>query len=261
MPPALHTVLDGPKVGATPRGRLVLVHGFTQTMRSWDPLVAVLSDTFEVKRVDVTGHGASSEVRLSFTETAAAIGEAGGPATYVGYSMGGRLCLQLALDRPDVVQALVLVGASPGLEDAGERAQRRTADVSRADDIERTGTADFIARWLAQPLFASFTPDPGDLRARLANSPHGLAAALRSLGTGVQEPLWSRLPTLTMPVLVVVGGADERYARIGRQMSDIIGDNAQVVSLVGAGHAAHLEEPLSFCRLLVEFGDLHPSAP
>jgi 2-succinyl-6-hydroxy-2,4-cyclohexadiene-1-carboxylate synthase len=253
---ALHRVFDwrGPD-------RVVLVHGFTQTVRSWDPLAAVLADTFQVVRVDLPGHGGSSDVRMGFAETAAAIGEAGGRATYVGYSMGGRLCLRLAVDRPDLVQALVLVGASPGLADDGERDARRAADEALADDIERTGTAAFLVEWLGQALFRSFTPDAADLEGRLANPPAGLAAALRSLGTGVQEPLWSRLAELSMPVLAVAGQDDERYARLARAMGDAIGGDAQVVALAGAGHAAHLERPISFCRLLAAFLVLHPPTP
>jgi 2-succinyl-6-hydroxy-2,4-cyclohexadiene-1-carboxylate synthase len=253
---ALHRVFDwrGPD-------RVVLVHGFTQTVRSWDPLAAVLADTFQVVRVDLPGHGGSSDVRMGFAETAAAIGEAGGRATYVGYSMGGRLCLRLAVDRPDLVQALVLVGASPGLADDGERDARRAADEALADDIERTGTAAFLVEWLGQALFRSFTPDAADLEGRLANPPAGLAAALRSLGTGVQEPLWSRLAQLSMPVLAVAGQDDERYARLARAMGDAIGGDAQVVALAGAGHAAHLERPISFCRLLAAFLVLHPPTP
>jgi 2-succinyl-6-hydroxy-2,4-cyclohexadiene-1-carboxylate synthase len=253
---ALHRVFDwrGPD-------RVVLVHGFTQTVRSWDPLAAVLADTFQVVRVDLPGHGGSSDVRMGFAETAAAIGEAGGRATYVGYSMGGRLCLRLAVDRPDLVQALVLVGASPGLADDGERDARRAADEALADDIERTGTAAFLVEWLGQALFRSFTPDAADLEGRLANPPAGLAAALRTLGTGVQEPLWSRLAELSMPVLAVAGQDDERYARLARAMGDAIGGDAQVVALAGAGHAAHLERPISFCRLLAAFLVLHPPTP
>ena len=241
--------------------RVVLVHGFTQTLRSWDPLTTVLADTFQIVRVDLPGHGGSSEVRLGFAETAAAIGDAGGAATYVGYSMGGRLCLRLAVDRPDLVRALVLVGASPGLADPGERDARRRVDDALADDIERMGTAAFLVQWLAQPLFASFTPDAADLESRLGNSADGMAGALRALGTGVQEPLWSRLPELAMPVLAVAGEADERYADVGKRMAAAIGDNAQVVALAGAGHAAHLERPLSFCRLLAAFLVLHPPTP
>ena len=59
-------------------------------------------------------------------------------ATYVGYSQGGRLCLQLALDRPDLVDELVLVSASPGIADDAERAARATSRrVARARDRAR----------------------------------------------------------------------------------------------------------------------------
>jgi 2-succinyl-6-hydroxy-2,4-cyclohexadiene-1-carboxylate synthase len=238
--------------------RLVLVHGFTQTLRSWDRLAAPLADTFQVVRVDLPGHGGSGAVEMTFEETAAAIGDAGGTATYVGYSMGGRLCLRLAVDRPDLVRALVLVGASPGIADDGERAARKAADEALAADIRRMGTAAFLEQWMAQPMFATLQPQPEDLAARLENTSGGLATALRRLGTGVQEPLWDRLGELTMPVLAVSGQDDTRYSHIAEEMADAIGVNAQVVALAGARHAAHLERPVSFSRLLAAFLVLHP---
>jgi 2-succinyl-6-hydroxy-2,4-cyclohexadiene-1-carboxylate synthase len=251
---ALHRAFDwrGPD-------RIVLVHGFTQTLTTWDRLAVSLADTFQVVRVDLPGHGGSGALDMSFAETAAAIGEAGGTATYVGYSMGGRLCLRLAVDHPDLVHSLVLVGASPGLEDAGERAARRAADAALAADIERMGTAAFLDQWLAQPMFSTLRVDPADLEARRANTAAGLATALRRLGAGVQEPLWDRLSGLKMPVLAVTGQQDEKYARLAEAMADAIGSNAQVVALAGAGHAAHLERPVSFHRLLAAFLVLHPS--
>ena len=251
---ALHRAFDwrGPD-------RIVLVHGFTQTMRSWDRLAALLCETFQVVRVDLPGHGGSGDLDLSFEETAEALGEAGGAATYVGYSLGGRLCLRLAMDRPDLVQSLVLVGASPGLPGAGERAARREADEAVAADIERMGTAAFLDRWLAQPLFATLNPQPDDVAARLANSPTGLATALRRLGTGIQEPLWDRLGELKMPVLAVTGQEDAKFSRLADEMAGAIGVNAQAVALAGAGHAAHLERPVSFHRLLTAFLLLHSS--
>jgi 2-succinyl-6-hydroxy-2,4-cyclohexadiene-1-carboxylate synthase len=241
--------------------RLTLVHGFTQTLRSWDRLTDTLAETFQVVRVDLPGHGGSSGVELDFAGTAAAIGDAGGLATYVGYSMGGRLCLRLALDQPELVRTLVLVGASPGLADGEQRAARRVADERLAAEIERDGTAAFLSRWLAQPMFSTLEPRPEDLAARLENPPDGLAAALRRLGTGVQEPLWDRLHELEMPVLLVTGQDDTRFARVAEEMAEAIGDNAQVVALAGAGHAAHLERPASFCRLLAAFQVLHPATP
>jgi 2-succinyl-6-hydroxy-2,4-cyclohexadiene-1-carboxylate synthase len=252
---ALHRAFDwrGPD-------RIVLVHGFTQTMRSWDRLAALLSETFQVVRVDLPGHGGSADLDLSFEETAEALGEAGGAATYVGYSLGGRLCLRLAVDHPELVQSLVLVGASPGLAGADERAGRRAADEALATDIERMGTAAFLDRWLTQPLFASLNPQPDDLEARLANAPAGLATALRRLGTGVQEPLWDRLGDLKMPVLAITGQQDVKFSRLAEEMVAAIGVNAQAVALAGAGHAAHLERPVSFHRLLTAFLLLHSVA-
>jgi 2-succinyl-6-hydroxy-2,4-cyclohexadiene-1-carboxylate synthase len=237
--------------------RVVLVHGFTQTLRSWDPVAEVLAERVEVVRVDLPGHGGSTSLDLEFADTAAAIGEAGGRATYVGYSMGGRLCLRLALDRPEVVAALVLVGASPGLADDVERAARRQADERQAGEIVSEGTAAFLDRWLAQPLFASFHPAATDLEARLANRPEGLATALLRLGSGAQQPLWSRLGELAMPVLAVAGADDARYCGLAEEMVAAIGDNAEAVALAGAGHAAHLQRPASFCRLLGAFQALH----
>lgn len=252
---ALHRAFDwrGPD-------RIVLVHGFTQTMRSWDHLATLLSETFQVVRVDLPGHGGSADVDLSFEETAAALGEAGGAATYVGYSLGGRVCLRLAVDRPDLVQSLVLVGASPGLAGAGERAERQAADEALAAEIERIGTAAFLERWLAQPLFATLSVQPEDRAARLANPPAGLARALRRLGTGAQEPLWDRLGELKMPVLAVTGHEDTKFSRMAEEVAGAIGVNAQAVALAGAGHAAHLERPVSFHRLLTAFLLLHSSS-
>src|SRR5437763_16249788 len=89
--------------------RLVLVHGFTQTLRSWDEIAALMANRFEVVRMDLPGHGGSGRARMSFADTVEAVGEAGGQGVYVGYSMGGRLCLQLALEHPNLVEALVLI--------------------------------------------------------------------------------------------------------------------------------------------------------
>ena len=247
MTVALHRAFDwrGPD-------RIVLVHGFTQTLRSWDRPAGLLSETFQVVRVDLPGHGGSGDVDLSFEETAAALGEAGGTATYVGYSLGGRLCLRLAVDRPDIVQSLVLVGASPGLADAGQRSDRQAADEALAAEIERTGTAAFLERWLAQPLFADLGPDPDDIDARLANSPAGLARALRRLGTGVQEPLWDRLGELKMPVLAVTGQKDVKFSRIADEMAGKLPPAADRVP------AASLVDPVGGQEGGVGDGPAHP---
>jgi 2-succinyl-6-hydroxy-2,4-cyclohexadiene-1-carboxylate synthase len=230
--------------------RLTLVHGFTQTGRSWGEVARIFASAFEVVRVDLPGHGRSAEVRMSFDETASAIGDVGGQSVYIGYSMGARLCLRLALERPELVRGLVLVGGSPGLSTSLERASRRQADEQLADDIEKVGTARFLRRWLSQRMFATLTPTEDDLESRRANPAEGLAAALRTLGVAAQEPLWGRLAELEMPVLLVAGELDAKFTVTGERMAAAIGPNADAVTLPGCGHAAHLERPDAFCRLV-----------
>ena len=224
-------------------GRVVLVHGFTQTMAAWDAVGKRLGERWEVVRVDLPGHGGSGGVRVGFDEAAGLVGAAGGRAAYVGYSLGGRLCLRLALDRPDLVPALVLIGASPGIAEPAGRAERRAADEALAEGIERDGVAAFLDRWLAGPLFATLPEAAAGRAERLANTADGLAWALRALGTGAQEPLWDRLAGLRPPTLLLVGELDHKFTAIARQMAAVIGPTAQVALVPGAGHAAHLERP------------------
>jgi 2-succinyl-6-hydroxy-2,4-cyclohexadiene-1-carboxylate synthase len=244
----LHQVVDG---GAGER--VVLVHGFTQTLAAMEPLASSLRRGHAVVRVDLPGHGGSAAWRVGFAEAAALLGEAGGPAAYLGYSLGGRLCLRLALDRPDLVRALVLIGASPGLADPAERAARRASDHALAAELERVGLERFLDRWLAQPLFATLPPECAGRAERLANTAQGLAASLRLHGTGAQEPLWDRLATLRPPVLLVAGAADAKFTAIAQRMAAAIGSSARVALVPDAGHAAHLERPGEVAALVRAF--------
>ena len=223
---------------------LVLVPGFTQTAASWDPVVGHLPPDLEATGVDVpTG--------LGFVETAAAIGEQHGRAVYCGYSMGGRLCLRLALDRPDLVRGLVVLSASPGIADAAARTARRDADEKLAQEVERDGVDTFLERWLRQPLFATLPSDAAGLDARRAgNTVATLTHGLRALGQGAQEPLWDRLGDLEPPFVPAAGVLDEKYVDIAFEMAGRVGPDVHPVLIGGAGHAAHLENPEAVASLL-----------
>jgi 2-succinyl-6-hydroxy-2,4-cyclohexadiene-1-carboxylate synthase len=256
--PALHHVTEG---APEPSGRVVLVHGFTQTQAVWEPVAARLRARWRLRRVDLPGHGGSAGVRVGFEEAAALLGECGGRAAYVGYSLGGRLCLRLALDRPELVRALVLLGASPGIADPAARAERRAADETLAAGIERDGVAAFLDRWLAGPLFATLPRERAGREDRLTNTPEGLAAALRLLGAGAQAPLWDRLAGLRCPTLLVAGALDAKFAALAAEMAAAIGPAARLELVPGAGHAVHLERPAEVAALLEGFLATHLATP
>lgn len=189
---ALSTRTSGP----TGVPRLVLVHGFTQSARCWSPIDDALAADHEVVGVDAPGHGGSSAVSASFDEAVDLLAAAGGRGTYLGYSMGGRLALAAAIAHPEVVERLVLIGASPGLADPDERATRIAADEALADHVEAVGVDAFLDEWLALPLFAGLHPAAAHLDERRRNTAAGLADSLRRCGTGAQPPQWDRLGEL-----------------------------------------------------------------
>jgi 2-succinyl-6-hydroxy-2,4-cyclohexadiene-1-carboxylate synthase len=235
--------------------RVVLVHGFTQTHRSWDTVAGALAPRHDVVALDAPGHGELADVALDLWQGARLVAQQAGQAAYVGYSMGGRLCLHVALAHPDFVDALVLVGATAGIRDDVERVNRRRDDEARAARIERDGVDAFLREWLDQPLLDSLPREARGLDDRRTNTAAGLAASLCLAGTGAQEPLWHRLAELEMPVLLVAGERDEKFTAIAREMAVAIGDNARVALVADAGHAAHLERPDTFVEIVEAFLD------
>ena len=88
---------------------------------------------------------------------------------------------------------------------------------------------------------------------RLKNTAIGLSSSLRLCGAGRQQPTWSRLKELTMPVLVIAGANDEKYRRLAERLVSEIGDNATLKIVENSGHTPHLEQPEIFQDLLSNF--------
>jgi 2-succinyl-6-hydroxy-2,4-cyclohexadiene-1-carboxylate synthase len=234
---------------------LVLVHGFTQTGRLWGAFGAALERRHRLIRVDLPGHGGSSSVEADLEGTGRLVLDAAGaagaePADLLGYSLGARVALHAALGDPGRVRRLILIGATGGIEDAPAREKRRLRDDAMADELERDGDLEgFLGRWLANPMFATLRSDAAARAERGRNTPAGLASSLRLAGTGTQEPLWDRLAGCEPPVLALAGANDPRFVVAGLRIAELTGGVFSTV--VGAGHAAHLEQP-GWCARIVE---------
>ncbi|MEP4650557.1 MAG: alpha/beta fold hydrolase, partial [Ilumatobacter sp.] len=212
--------------------RIVFAHGFTQTGRSWGPFIDALVESIgEVDAVapDLPGHGDASERREDLWQCADALVAVGARATYVGYSMGGRIALHAALRHPDSVERLVLIGATAGIDDDDERTARRASDNELADHIIRRSVPAFIDEWLDNPLFAGLTEATAMRDDRLRNTASGLASSLRLTGTGTQEPLWDRLGAIRCPVLVIVGERDTKFTALGERIVESVDHGRLVV--------------------------------
>jgi 2-succinyl-6-hydroxy-2,4-cyclohexadiene-1-carboxylate synthase len=179
-------------------------------------------------------------------------------AVWVGYSLGGRTALQLAIQHPDAVSALVLEGASPGLPTEKERAERIAADEALAQKAENEGLEAFIDYWQSIPLWDSqkttlTEPQRVALRQqRLAQRATGLANSLRGMGTGSQAWVGDRLGELSVPVLLTAGRLDTKFSAIAAEMAKSIPD-VRLQIIEDAGHCAHLEQPAAFNAVLLDF--------
>ncbi|MPZ23623.1 MAG: 2-succinyl-6-hydroxy-2,4-cyclohexadiene-1-carboxylate synthase [Dehalococcoidia bacterium] len=245
---------------------LLLLHGFTGSAAAWVQVSPTLSRRARTIAVDLIGHGASDcpgeSARYSMdrcvADLVALLDHLGVEcADVLGYSMGGRVALQLAAAAPQRVAALVVESASPGLRSEGERRERVAADNDLAIFVEREGIEAFVDRWERLPLFHSQQSMPPAARAglraqRLANNPTGLANSLRGMGAGQQGPLWERLTTLSVPTLMIVGESDVKYREIASSMAALM-PAARLEMVAGAGHTVHFEQPQAFTRLVLDF--------
>ena len=246
---------------------VVLLHGFTGSGDSWRSLVEALAGEFTTLAVDLVGHARSGHpealdryrMRRAVDDLAAMLRALGFErAAWLGYSLGGRVALEIAVHRPEVVSALVLEGATPGLATPVERAERVAADEALAQRLEREGLEAFVDYWQSIALWDSqrrtLTDDQRAAlrRGRLAHHPVGLAGSLRGMGTGAQEWVGDRLPEVRVPVLLTAGTLDVKFSAIAREMAAAIPD-ATLRLIDDAGHAAHLERLDAFNAIVREF--------
>lgn len=227
----------------------------------WERTVGALSQGFFCIVPDLPGHGESTglpDESYTIEGTAKAvmsmIDKLGvEKARLVGYSMGGRLALYLALRYPDRCAGLFLESASPGIESPEERDARRCADEEKAERLELGDFEEFLRDWYRQPLFASLARHEGLveklIESRTNNDPRELAKSLRGMGTGSQPSLWNELSGLKAPTLAVAGELDEKFVRISRRMASLSSWMKPIV-VAGAGHNVHIEEPEAYLDLL-----------
>ena len=234
---------------------LVLLHGFTNTGASWEPVVQAFAGQYRPLAPDIRGQGIASSAEpvtlAAVIADIAALTQHSERFTLVGYSMGGRIALHAALALRERVERLVLIGASPGLADADARAARRAADERLADELQTLSIDEFARRWAQTPVLAGVS---GEVAARahadrLRSTPAGLARSLRGLGTGALPSLWERLGELTLPVTLVTGERDRKFTAIAVEMAALLPDAEQVV-VPGVGHAVHLEAPQAVAAII-----------
>ena len=240
---------------------VTLLHGFTQSGRSWQEVITAMPQGWRWVVPDLRGHGETRTRPGAPCTMDACLGDLemlwdhlGVEHTHlVGYSMGGRLALHVAARKPERLLSLLTVGAHAGLEEDA-REGRRLGDEALAQHIEQDGLEAFIKYWSGLPLFAGLerrgASFVAQLRAeRMNNTVAGLACSLRGMGAGVMEPLWGDLARMTVPSTFVAGQLDHGYVASARRLAATV-PHGHVEVVLRAGHSVHQERPDAFAHVL-----------
>jgi 2-succinyl-6-hydroxy-2,4-cyclohexadiene-1-carboxylate synthase len=252
--------------GSVRRPTVVFLHGFMGSAEDWADVAEAIDGRYRCIAADLPGHGASLRLPPEhYTVEGAARAVIGlldelaiQRTAFVGYSMGGRLALYLALRYSERCARLFLESASPGIEDMAERQARREADEGKARRLESDDFETFLTNWYRQPLFASLARHEGlveeMIEARSQNDPGELARSLRGMGAGTAPSLWGELAGLRVPTLTAAGKLDGKFVRISHRMAGA-SPNVRAAVVPGAGHNVRVEVPGAYLALLRRFLD------
>ncbi|TYQ30608.1 2-succinyl-6-hydroxy-2,4-cyclohexadiene-1-carboxylate synthase [Pseudanabaena sp. UWO310] len=249
--------------GASHNPPILFLHGFMGDRFEFTQTMSVLSKRYYCVAIDLLGHGNTEVIdRQKDRDDNYTIQSTANfvikfldllridRCFLVGYSMGGRVALYLALHFPKYFSRVVLESASAGLSAIAERSDRLDRDRQLATKLETDDFKAFLEKWYQQPIFAHLRSHPNFermLEQRLHNSPTQLAKSLRNLSTGMQPSLWEKLPTNQIPLLLLVGELDAKFVQIARQMTQST-KLAQLEVIASCGHNIHWEFPQLFAE-------------
>ncbi len=239
---------------------VTLLHGFTLSGASWDELVAKMPEGWKWIAPDLRGHGSAATSPATMDDCAADLvalwDQLGIERSHVvGYSMGGRLALHVAVRLPERTRSLLTIGAHAGL-DGEARATRRQVDAALAQRIEREGVEAFVRYWESLPMFAGIKRRGDEFaawlhRLRAGNKADGLAASLMGMGAGAMKPLWDELEALDLPCTFVAGEDDVPFMRAAARLRKAV-DRSRMRTVRDSGHSTQFEQPDATASILAD---------
>jgi 2-succinyl-6-hydroxy-2,4-cyclohexadiene-1-carboxylate synthase len=178
----------------------------------------------------------------------------------IGYSMGARLALALAIEFPERIAGLMLISGNPGIESDDQRKQRFEHDSVLAGRLEKLVSPEqrevFLEMWYQQPVFATI---PDQVRnseiARKLQHDHALwSKVLRTFSVAEQPNYWPRLNAIEVPIWMVAGQNDEKYSSIARRIVDESqSSKSKAVIVKQSGHIVHREQTQGLVQIIGEF--------
>lgn len=231
---------------------VLLLHGVTDSWRSFTPLLPLLPDTWRVVAVTQRGHRGASQPADGYgigdlAGDAAAVLDALGiaSAAVVGHSMGGAVAQRLAIEQPARVRSLVVMGSFSALARNPVVHDLYAAVSALRDPVDRGFVHDFQASTVARPL------PPAFLDLVVGESLHLPARVWQALFTGfLADDAVADLARIGAPTTIIWGDADTICPSADQQTLAAAIPDARLVVLPGTGHAVHWDDPQAVAHAL-----------
>lgn len=244
---------------------IVFLHGFTGSSGDFLGMPDTIISNYRCLIPDLPGHGKTQvlEAESSFTATGQIallkqwLDFLGLSKVHLfGYSMGGRLALQLASQNSHQLHSLILISTTAGIKEETARLERAKADDHLAQTILNSDPVDFLTTWLAQPLFQGIANKGQDFIAheilrRLPLNPSGLACSLKYFSNGVMPSAWHQLIGIKTPTLVIAGSRDQKYRFLALDLVTLL--PKATLKILPTGHAPLIESPDLLWKQVAEF--------
>jgi pimeloyl-ACP methyl ester carboxylesterase len=243
--------------GGTP---VVLIHSGITDSRSWDPQLAAFAARHRVLRYDLRGMGRSDlgHGPYSNVDDLVKLMDTVGleRAALVGVSMGGALALDVAVEHPVRVSALVLVGAGISGRKWPDtfRAQVRDIDALFERGLIDQAVERELEIWLYGKGRTAADVDP-TVREAVREMNRNIAERFPADARPqpIDPPASGRLADVRVPTLVIVGDldVDHVHERARELQNGIAGARSAVMH--GVAHVPNMEHPEEFNRLVLDF--------
>lgn len=245
---------------------LLMLHGFMGSPDSFNDLIKPLSEFCNPVTIDLLGHGKTGApadpnrftTKQQVDDLVSVISRLQTDELFIyGYSMGGRLAIQIAVNFPDTLKGLILESTHCGIKDPQLRKSRTKTDEERARKIE-TEFEKFLEDWAKLPLFTPPGSDPymEYVKQMKDQNPALMAASLRGFGAGQIPYACDRFTELQLPAGLIAGEYDQKYVEKMGEMAHLC-KNADFKIIEGAAHRVHADQPESIVQFLNHFITKH----
>lgn len=258
--------IEHPKEIDRSKDYVLFLHGYTGNAEDWFPVFEQLPDKYNYLALDIIGHGKSDapgdSAKYNVESLVSQIKYVKDHLTqnkiFVhGYSMGGRLALNFAINHPDDVKGLILESTSAGIKNDEERKKRYEDDLKIVEYIENHTLEEFIDMWQDQELFNTQRRFSNDKLKKIkkkksSGSKIGYSNSLKGFSTGIMPPVHDKLKKIPLKVLLITGDLDSKFTGINARLAKRF-FKAKHKIVRNSGHNTHLEEPKRFIEILTNY--------